>query len=84
MYPMTFDLLGNVPTRHINIPQLIISSSSIRRAGTHPPPFKVNNKISVIHIYTINEITCKFYSILLSIYIQNDDILIEIYLNIDT
>jgi len=33
------------------------------------------------HTYTINEITSHFIQFL-SIYIQNDDILIEIYLNI--
>jgi hypothetical protein len=33
------------------------------------------------HTYTINEITCKFIQFL-SIYIQNYDILIEIFLNI--
>jgi hypothetical protein len=73
---MTFDLLINVLARHINIPQLIISS--IRRAGISQSQ---QQNISHTHIQSTKELV-NFIQFL-SIVIQNNDILIEIYLNID-
>ena len=75
MYSMTLDLLINVLTTTY---QHTTTNHWQQHQKSRDLPKSTIKYQS--HTYTMNEITCNFFNFL-SIYIQYDDILIEIYLN---